>query len=249
MTFTATATDADSSDELTYAWEIDTANPPDSGNDDYATFESGPTLQGVASTTTHVFQRADRGAWYVRCKASDGVNESTFCDVVAFRVLEAIQLIPPTSPTISTIPCKNGVYVYVEGSSPLVVGTATNDATDPKYSESPREIAIPIKDGNQAKCETVAAAHLDLLKVKRYKLTNMPALLRDGLGILRGTKVRVTLPSVGIQGNYALRTITHDFISDRTTVSVGDYDFPLDDTAALVKVAKDAAQLRKDIGT
>jgi hypothetical protein len=157
------------------------------------------------------------------------------------------QILPGVEFGLSTLEVANKVWVVVEGSSPLVVGSATNTTVSPTYAESPRETVILIKSGDAALCNAVAAAQLALLQVPRKKLTGISVPLRQGLGIERGQVVSILVPRVGILGTaFAVRRIEHDFGGDVTLLDIGEYLTPRDDEAGLAVIAKALAQLQKE---
>jgi len=160
--------------------------------------------------------------------------------------LTGFRLLPETSIEVSTLEVANKVWVVVEGSSPLVVGSATNTTVDPTYANSPRETVVIIKSGDAAFCNTVAAAHLPLRQEERKKLSNLPVPLRYGLGIQRGTKVLVRMPRAGIMAVYPVRRVEHDFAGNVTLIDVGEYESYRDDATALLSIAQALAQLQKE---
>ncbi len=162
-------------------------------------------------------------------------------------VRQAVRLLPDTVIDVSTLEIANKVFVVVDGSSPLVVGSATNTTTAPTYAGSPRETLVLIGSGDATFCNAVAASQLALRKLLRYKLTGLPVRLRYGLGIQRGEKVSVTLPRAGITGEYAVRRLQHDFKANVTLVDLGEFLAPRDDLTALTSIAKSLAQLQKEV--
>lgn len=248
QTFTCKATDSAAA-QIVYTWEIDTANPPNAANDDYATFASDPTASNTDADATHTFASGDEGkVWYcqVHGDAQTGTAASSTSTPQAFGVCEKLRLLPECRPGVRGLDIANKVFVVVKDSSPLVVGSATNTTVAPTYANSPRETVTFVGDGNESKCNTIAAAQLALRQVKRYNLTSLPVRLRDGLGILRGTKVRVVIPRAGIAASYPVRRIQHDFAAGITWLDVGDFAAPRDDTQAVAQVAKMIAQLEKE---
>jgi hypothetical protein len=157
-----------------------------------------------------------------------------------------IRLLPDVSIGLSTLEVANKIYVVVSGSSPLVTGTATNDATEPKYSVSPREVLETITGGDATAAATVAASHLALRKSERKSLAGLKVPLRYGLGIERGTLVHVYIPRAGIDDAYAVRRVEHDFGSNTTTVDVGEYAAARDEMSALVGLVKQLAKVEKE---
>ena len=169
-------------------------------------------------------------------------------DADLYAYVTLIKLIPPVSPELSTIGVKNRVYVSVKDSSPLTVAYATNDATDPKYSESPREWWMPIESGDSTLCGNVADAQLAFRKLEREKLTGLSVNLTYGLGVLRGTAVWVTIPTMDIDGMYPVRLLQHNFATGAhsTTVDVGDYEYVRDLNGAVLKLGKSLVRLEKE---
>jgi hypothetical protein len=156
------------------------------------------------------------------------------------------QLLPEASFEMSTLEVANKVFVAVSGSSPLTVGSATNTTVAPTYATAPRETLILIDSGDVAKCNTVSASQLALRQVQRKRLTGIPIRLRDGLAIQRGEVVRIVIPRAGINANYPVRRIAHDFGSNTTTIDVGEYASARDDAEAVLSIASAIAQLQKE---
>ncbi|MEN6544946.1 MAG: hypothetical protein ABFE07_02800 [Armatimonadia bacterium] len=164
-----------------------------------------------------------------------------------WRVREFVTLLPETSIEVSTLDVANKVWVVVEGSDPLVYGSATNDEIAPKYSVSPREMLILVKSGDAALCEAVAAAYLALYQTARYKLAALPVPLRYGLGIRRGTKIMVTIPRASISGAFTVRRVEHDFAANISRIDVGEFAAARDDGTALLDIATLLAKLEKEL--
>ena len=158
-----------------------------------------------------------------------------------------VLLLPEVSFGMSTLEVVNKVYVVVEGSSPLVVGSATNDATAPRYSVSPRETLVLVKSGDAAFAAAVAAAQLERRGSKLYRLTGLPVPLRYGLGIQRGQRVSVTIPRLNLTGDYPVLRVEHDFGAVRTLVDIGEYVAPRTDDDAVIEARKRIAQLEKEV--
>ena len=137
-----------------------------------------------------------------------------------------IYLAQGTSVSSSALNAVNKVFAIVENSSPLVTGTATYDtAGDPlRYSASPREDIVFLKDGSAALCNAVAAAHLVNRSHARYYVSGLTVPLRLGLVLDRGRLIHVRSKSGHVDGAYPIRSITHDFAGAETTLEVGDYD-------------------------
>ena len=169
-------------------------------------------------------------------------------DADLYAYVALIPLMPPVSPEVSTIGVKNRVYVSVKDSSPLTVAYATNDATDPKYSESPRETWLPIESGDVALCEDVADAQLAFRKLERVKLAGLRVNLTYGLGVLRGTAVWVTIPSMQVDGMYPVRRLEHRFATGdhSTSIDVGEHEYVRDLDGAVLKLGKSLVALEKE---
>lgn len=157
-----------------------------------------------------------------------------------------IYLLPEANYELSVLDAANKVFVVVEGSSPLVVGSATNTTVPPTYATSPREMVVTIKDGDASKCNTVAAAHLALRQVERYRLNGLPVPLRAGLLIRRGHKVRLVIPRAGVDVTMPVRRVEHDFGSNVSLIDVGEFALARDDSSLLADIAKMLVQLQKE---
>lgn len=243
--FACAATDADG-DPVQYLWEIDTNNPPDSGSDNYVTLTSGFVASGESATVYHEFSRTDRGVWYARARATDGLLASAFGSVVTINIMEGVRLLPAGDIVLSTLETKNKLICIVEKSDPLIAAEATNTTVSPTYEESAREWPIYIKAGDATLASAVAAAQLALLQEERVRLTGLPVPLRYGLGIQRGQKVKVAIPRAEVSAVLAVRRIEHDFRANVTTIDVGEYQAPRDAEAAILEIAKHVNQLEKE---
>lgn len=171
-------------------------------------------------------------------------------DFGEFAVLDSdksVCLLSDATYEVSTLDVANKVYVAVEGSSPLTVGSATNTTDDPTYADSPREAVVFIKSGDATFCDTVAAAQLAVMKVERYRLNGLPVPLRHGLGIERGQTVLITIPRAGIYEVLPVRRLEHDFAANVTRVDVGEFAAARDDQMALVEITKKLDQLTKEV--
>lgn len=161
-------------------------------------------------------------------------------------LFNGVRLLPDTGVEISSLSVANKVVVVVDGSSPLVSGSATNTTVPPTYTESPREIVQILKGGDQNACNAVAALVLAARQEPRYKLMGLKVLLRHGLGIQRGQRVRVKIPRAGIDASFPVRRLEHDFKAKTTTIDVGDYHASRTTEDALVRVVMLLAQLEKE---
>lgn len=236
------AADDPGADPVFYTWQIDTADTFDT--DELITLVSGYTASGADNSVYYDFDRADRGTWYCRAKASDGTYESAYSADTEFTLAESVRLLPDTSIEVSTLECANKVYATVDGDP---VEDATNTTIDPTYANSPREMVVLVKAGDSTALQAVADAHLALRQSPRYRLSGLKVPLRYGLGIQRGQKVQVTIPRAALaSGTYAVRRVEHDFGANISTIDVGEYSTPRDQEEALVRLAEITAKLEKE---
>lgn len=168
-------------------------------------------------------------------------------DLTIATVALAIRLLDGTVPDISTLDARNKVFCIVkDSSSPIVVGSATNTTIDPTYANSPREMVMFVDSGDATYCGNVATAQLAFVQTEKTRLTGLRVSLRYGLAIERGTLLQVVIPRAGINGNYPVRRLEHDFASGETTIDVGEYAAPRDDPEALIAIAQALAALVKE---
>lgn len=242
--FTCSSTDPNS-DAVFYEWEVDTATPPVSTNDDYFALTSGYTASAADNSVYNAFDIDDRGTWYCRARASDGTYTSDWSAVRTFQIMQGIRLLPDTSIEVSTLECANKIWCAVDGTATRE--DATNTTIAPTYATSPREMLVIIKAGDATAAQAVADATLALRQSPRYRLTGLKVPLRYGLGIQRGQLVRVTVPRASIaDANYAVRRVEHDFGANTTTIDVGEYTTPRDQEEALVRLAEITAKIEKE---
>lgn len=201
-------------------------------------------MRGSAATTGYYF------TIYTGGTSTEMVNGGAYTQTgwIEFpcTLSNRIAILPEASYEVSTLEAANKVFAIVEGSSPLVVGSATNTTIAPTYANSPRETVVLVKSGDAAFCNTVAAAQLSFLQNGRVRLNGVPIPLRYGLGIERGDMALITIPRAGISETLPVRRLQHDFKSNVTLIDVGEFAAPRDDAAALVEVAKSLSQLTKE---
>lgn len=157
-----------------------------------------------------------------------------------------LRMLADAAVELSTMEIANKVYVVVRNSSPVVSASATNDSVDPKHEDSPREIVIFIDSGDADACAAVAASQLALRQVERQRLTDIPLRLRDGLAVLRGTKLGVVLPGPGVDVDLPVQQICHDFGAKKTSIAVGEFATPRNDPDLILELAAAYSQLQKD---
>src|SRR5680860_516120 len=244
--FTSTVFHVDGLD-VRYLWEMDTADPPASANADYIFQPTGYQPHDTDVTTT--VEDMTQGTWYTRVQATDGTSTTAWTDTVMFYVMRAISLIRGSGVNKTVLDAANKVYVVVDGTA--IEETATYDpAGEPlAYSESPREALVSLKAGDATTAASVAATHLAFRQRPREYLTGLKVPIEYGLGIQRDRMIAVIHSSSGINGNYVVRRIQHDFSAGETTIEVGDFDWaPRDDKDLLVRLAQRIQQMGKELG-
>ena len=145
----------------------------------------------------------------------------------------------------------NKIYVIVEGSDPLVTANATYDTVgDPmRYTDSPREDVVFVKEGDATLCAAVASDQLAFRRQERVYVTGLKVRLADGLKLDRGHLLAISHAKSGLSGWYPIRKISHDFGAAESTIEIGDYSLAprtMEDLA--VRTASGLAQIRKEKG-
>ena len=249
-TATATFTHPTAAD-IAYEWEVDTDNPPDAGTN-YQQIITGLNDSGDAVSVTLAALTAD--TWYLRVRAWDTYSTgaySTWSDIRTFYVFEVLYLLAGTQVQKTVLGAANKIYVIVEGCDPLVTANATYDTVgDPmRYTDSPREDVVFVKEGDATLCAAVASEQLAFRRQERVYVTGLKVRLADGLKLDRGHLLAISHAKSGLSGWYPIRRITHNFGSAESTIEIGDYSLAprtMEDLA--VRTASGLAQLRKEKG-
>jgi hypothetical protein len=93
-------------DLLTYIFQVDTVNTFDSPN----LLQSGNIPEGADTTSWHIEGLSDNTYYYVRAKASDGLSESPWSEVIGFFANTANDA--PTTPVLANPSDGAGVNVF-----------------------------------------------------------------------------------------------------------------------------------------
>ncbi len=233
--------------DIRYEWEFDTVNTFD-GADYQQIFTGTNCTSGAAQSVTAADLTAD--TWYCRVRANDGTSDSGWSATTTFYIFEVIRLLAGTVVQKSVLGAANKVYVIVEGSSPLVSGSATYDTVgDPlRYTTSPREAVVLVKGGDASACAALATSQLAFRREERVYLTGLKVALKDGLKLSRANLVAVHHVPSGVTGWYPIRKVSHDFTAAVSTVDVGDYAIgPKTSGDLAVQTALALSQLKKEV--
>lgn len=77
-------------------------------------------------------------------------------------------------------------------------------------------------------------------------MTDIPLRLRDGLAVLRGTKLGVVLPMGDVDVDLPVQQTVHDFGAAKTSISVGEFVSPRNDPDLIIELASAYSQLQKE---
>ena len=234
-----------SAGQIRIQWEIDTANPPSSANDDYDLITSELTDQGepvsVVGSVSHL------GTWYVRARVDLDGTPSDWSSVLTVYVLEALNLRPGSQVVKSILEAANRVYVRVDKADPVIIVSATNDTGDFAHSTTPREIALIAPEGtDKTGAQAIANKQLTLRGDELTTYSGLTLELADGMKLSRGQRVGIQIDRMSVNVTTIIRNLVFDIPSDTCTVTVGDFNAPQDVWDAFLALFQEMQALRKE---
>ena len=232
--------------DVALRWEVDTNETPDSGADDYQTFDS---VYGDQGESLSMGLSLEKGTWYFRACTLDTdtpVNTSDWSPTYTLYVLEEIRLLSGDAVKSTILNVANKIYARVKGTA--IVETATYDEEgDPlRYSASPREDLVILPEGDSTAAAAVASSTLTRRREEQENYSGLQVSLVDGMKLERGVNVGVQIERADINATLPIRQLHFDLSSGVCSVIVGEWDAPKSDVDTLIGVAQDVDNLKRE---